>query len=146
MSKLKSALELASQGFYVFPLEIGGKKPVFKRWPQVATRETHQIEYWWMDNPEANIGIYTGKFASGQALLVVDIDNKGNKKGDEVILKLEMEEGREFTPTMEVVTPSGGRHLIYVVDIAVKQGVNVLGDGIDIRSSGGYIVGPGSEI
>ncbi len=37
-------------------------------------------------------------------------------------------------------------HILYRVPAAVKQGVNVLADGIDIRSKGGYIVGPGSAL
>jgi len=43
-------------------------------------------------------------------------------------------------------TPTGGYHLFYRAKKAVKQGAHVLGPGIDTRSLGGYVVGPGSQL
>lgn len=147
MSLLESALKLASKHFYVFPLAPNTKdQPLFKGWQELATHDENQIREWWTKWPNANIGIYTGKFNGGhEALLVIDVDNKGDKKGDETLLKLELE-GFEFPTTAMQITPTGGKHLIYRVKEAVKQGVNVLGPGLDIRSKGGYIVGAGSFI
>lgn len=144
MARLNEALALADRGFYVFPCEVGGKLPVIKDWPNRATRDVATITKWF-DDSDYNIGISTSHFQEGKALVVVDVDNKKGKSGDTEIFNLEMQ-GFELPVTFEQSTPSGGRHIIYVADIACKQGVNVLGPGIDIRSRGGFIVGPGSTI
>lgn len=49
-------------------------------------------------------------------------------------------------PTVTVLTPSGGRHLWLTgpADAAVPNSAGRLAPGIDIRGSGGYLVGPGS--
>ena len=144
MPMLDNALELAQRGFFVFPVQSGAKEPAVKDWPNAATTDLVHIRKWFAGT-DRNVGIATGKFGDGQALVVIDIDNKDGKSGDESLLMLELE-GHDFPPTMEQSTPSGGGHLIYVVDRPLKQGVNVLGPGLDVRSRGGYIVGPGSQI
>lgn len=150
MSYLNQALKLAEKGFHVFPLNPNSKLPAIEDFPNVASREESRIRSWWTDpvmeiEQPYNIGISTTKFADNKSLCVVDVDNKGNKKGDETILSLEME-GRAFPTTFTQKTPTGGKHLVYVTKAPVKQGVDVLGRGLDIRSRGGYIVASGSTI
>ena len=144
MNMLDHALRLAAKGFHVFPCEVNGKKPVIMDFPNVATRDAAQIKRWF-DGQHYNIGISTSRFRDSEALVVIDIDNKNGKSGDASILSLEME-GLDLPASMEQSTPSGGRHIIYSVGSACKQGVSVLGPGLDIRSRGGYILGPGSVI
>ena len=144
MTTLSHALALASKGFHVFPCEENGKLPVIKDFPNRATRDADQITKWF-DGTNRNIGISTTRFGDDQALCVVDVDVKGDKHGDQTILQLELA-GNEFPVTLEQSTPSGGRHMVYTTPDALRQGVAVLGDGVDIRSRGGYIVGPGSTI
>lgn len=144
MSQLERALALAREGFHVFPCEANGKLPIIKDYPNRATRDPEQIRKWFA-GLDRNIGISTSRFADDKALVVVDVDNKSEKNGDAQILALELE-GYELPPSLEQATPSGGRHIIYTTDRPLKQGVNVLGTGLDIRSRGGYIVGPGSTI
>ena len=144
MSRLNEALELAGRGFYVFPCIPNGKTPAIKDFPSRATRDTGQITSWFASN-DFNIGVSTSSFGAKEALIVVDVDNKNGKDGDAQVLSLELE-GFELPKSFEQSTPTGGRHIIYVTPEACKQGVNVLGDGLDIRSRGGYIVGPGSTI
>lgn len=143
VTKLEHALKLAELGFWVFPIVNGKKKPMHKGWQELATRKEKAIRYWF-GGGDCNIGIYTGKFGDGEALLVVDVDNKGEKRGDSELLRLELE-GFDLPETYTHRTPSGGRHLVYRVERPVKQGANVLGHGLDIRSRGGYIVGAGSR-
>lgn len=144
MNLLESAWGLAQEGFHVFPISPGQKAPpLFTGWIEKATRDPEQIKAWWERNPTANIGISTSKFGDDEALLVVDVDNKNGKKGDDELLRLELE-GKEFPDTFIQRTPTGGRHLVYRVREPVRQGANVLGPGIDVRSRGGYIVGAGS--
>lgn len=144
MSKLEAALSLAHRGFHVFPCEANSKIPLIKDFPNRATRDEDQIHKWFAGN-DCNIGISTSKFGDDLALCVIDIDTKGNKDGYAQILELELE-GYEFPASIEQETPSGGRHIIYTTEHPLKQGVNVLGAGLDIRSRGGYIVGEGSQI
>lgn len=146
----EAALSLAAKGYYVFPLQPGSKLPAIDDFPNRATRDPEQIKKFWLDPVLGfvqpwNVGISTTRYNGTQALVVVDVDNKGNKKGDDEILKLELS-GYEFIETATQVTPTGGIHLVYWSKAAVKQGQSVLGPGLDIRSKGGYIVGEGSII
>ena len=144
-NKLECALALAAAGFHVFPLAPDTKnKPLITDYPNKASRDPEQIRKWGAQWPAANVAISTTRYGAG-GLLVVDVDNKGDKDGDSATLALELD-GREFPPTMVQHTPTGGRHVIYTVPKAVKQGVDVLGPGLDIRSHGGYIVGAGSVV
>jgi hypothetical protein len=150
MSFLAQALALAEQGFYVFPLRQNSKLPAIDDFPNRATRDPEQIKKWWLDpvlNLEQgyNIGVSTTRYNGSQALVVVDVDNKGLKSGSDELLKLELS-GFDFNRTVTAVTPTGGLHLVYRAKEAVKQGASVLAPGLDIRSKGGYIVGQGSVI
>lgn len=144
MKKIDHALALAEKGFHVFPCEVNGKLPVIKDFPNQATRDPERIKAWW-DGRDYNIGISTTRFGDDKALVVVDVDVKNGKNGYETILGLEFE-GRELPPSYEQSTPTGGKHIVYVSDDPCKQGTDVLGKGLDIRSRGGYILGAGSVI
>ena len=73
------------------------------------------------------------------------MDNKRGKKGDQTIDRLESQ-GFVLPSTLTVDTPTGGRHLYYSVNKAIRNAVNALGDGVDTRSFRGLVVGPGSTI
>lgn len=137
MSSLENAISLATMGFRIFPLGINSKKPILEDFPNVATTDKETITKWWVR--PYNVGIST------ENLIVIDVDNKKGKNGSETLLKLELD-GKEFPKTFTQTTVNGGEHLIYKCKNPVKQGVDVLGNGLDIRSKGGYIVGPGSVI
>lgn len=146
MTKLDHALALAAQGFHIFPLAPGAKAPpLIKNFPTAASRDEDEIREWWTEWPTANIGISTSRFGDDEALLVVDVDKKGGKDGNTELLRLELD-GWELPETYEQITPTGGRHLVFSVGTSVRQGVDCLGPGLDIRSSGGYVVGRGSCI
>lgn len=143
--QLADALDLAAQGFHLFPVKQMSKLPTIGSWPTLASRDPTTLGKWSRKYPGCNFGIFTGAYGDGQALLVVDVDKKADKDGYKTLLQLELD-GREFPPTLEFATPTGGRHLVYTVEAPVKQGVDVLGSGLDIRSHGGYIVAPGSVV
>lgn len=152
MNFFEQAKRLADMGFHVFPLVANRKIPTgfMAGYPERATRDHKQIEEWWLDPvlelvQPYNIGISTTHYADGEALVVVDVDNKDPKCGDATLLDLELE-GKHFPHTYFQVTPTGGRHLLYRVPKALKQGVDVLGEGLDTRSRGGYIVAAGSLV
>ncbi|MBI3043232.1 MAG: bifunctional DNA primase/polymerase [Betaproteobacteria bacterium] len=149
MSKVDCAVALARRGFHIFPVAPDVKTPAVTGWQEWATRDKNKIRARWkLDrdaSPDANIGIATGKFGENQALIVLDIDTKAGKQGAESIKKLAAD-GYPLPATFTVITASGGWHKYYTAPQPVKQGVNVIGPGVDIRSNGGYVVGPGSTI
>jgi hypothetical protein len=136
MPKLLSALKLGKAGLRVLPVRPDSKSPAFKGWPEDATTDRAQIERWWGEEPEFNIGICT------TGMLVVDIDvAKGG-----LASWLELTEFLEVPPTFTVKTWSGGYHLYF----SLKEGQEVrnseseLADWIDIRGHHGQALGPGS--
>lgn len=141
MSFMDRARPLQALGFRTFPLLPGKKTPAIEGWQL----NNYSVETIYEGIPEnCNVGVYTGYYPGG-SLVVVDIDNKGNKNGDETILNLALE-GFVLPETYTVLTPTGGRHLYYRVDKPLRNSVGRLGPGIDTRSGGGYVVGAGSVV
>ena len=128
---MQAALRLARMGFRVFPLIPGDKKPAVRRFPIVATTDAEQITRWWTERPDYNIGISTTGF------VVADIDTK---KGPHALYNF-YTLGGHFN-TITVRTATGGYHVDYAGPDS-RLAVDVV-PGIDIRSHGGFVVGPGS--
>jgi putative DNA primase/helicase len=130
-------------GLKIFPCEPNGKKPITTNGYKDATTNPNQIDEWWGNHPDANIGLVTGKDAN---LVVVDVDVKDNAGGMESLEQLESECGQ--FDTLMVHSPSGGRHYYF----KYPQGGQSIGcrtnlrPGIDIRANGGYIIAAGSII
>jgi hypothetical protein len=154
VNMLIHAKAYAGEGLPVFPLhhpiENGacscrnptcdkvGKHPMTAHGLKDATTDRISIERWWSADPLANIGIPTG-LASG--FIVLDVDDRHN--GTESLRMLEQKIGP--MPTTLISRTGDGRHLLYrCLGYALKNGVAVLGPGIDIRGDGGYIVVPPS--
>ena len=138
---LDAAIEYASRGMAVFPVEPNGKAPVTKHGVHEATTDFNIIKKWWRKYPNANIGIACGQVSGG--LLVVDLDEKPNGiSGGDTLRKWERENG-DLPETVRAITGSGGYHIYYRVGSKEKNRVNIL-EGIDIRSDGGYVVAPPS--
>ncbi len=151
-NKLEQALELAEQGFYVFPLKKNGKTPAHEGWQQEATFNADEVTALFDNSKDYNIGIFTGhyfKFAghvsADVALVVVDVDTKDGKQGTQTMIEHDVL-GNDFPPTLEFETASGGRHLVYFYDFPLSGGANKLGLHVDVKSYGGYIVGAGSTV
>jgi hypothetical protein len=78
--------------------------------------------------------------ASGVDVLDVDVQHGGMG----TLQRLEHEHGK-LPPTVEVLTPQGGRHLhLRHVGRALKSGAGDLGPGLDTRGAGGYALLPPS--
>jgi hypothetical protein len=133
---LEAALDLASRGFRVFPLIPNDWRPAIKNWVEAATVSDEQIRVWSSRWPQANVGV-----ATGQGLVVVDIDNKEGKNGSASFADLGVL--IEALDTFTVATPSGGRH-VYYSGPDIPNSAGRLGSGLDVRGAGGYVVGPGS--
>ena len=142
ISHLEVALTYGRRGWHVFPVKRGNKIPLVKDWPNRATTTEETIHEWWEKEPQANIGIITGKLSG---LVVIDIDP--HKGGNDSFEELERQHGR-FPKTVEVLTGSGGRHLYFQYPgkaIVIQNNVSSkLGPGLDVRGEGGYVVAPPS--
>lgn len=143
-SRLEHALRLAADGFYIFPLKPNAKTPAHKGWQAEATRDEMTIRGWF-GSGNYNVGIFTGKFGDdGGALVVVDVDTKKEKDGRAALLKLELE-GFDLPDTRVHTTPTGGKHLLFKHSTGTKNRAGLL-PGLDVRSLGGFVVGPGSTV
>jgi hypothetical protein len=138
--KLDAALALAARGFHVIPIAADAKfPPLMKDWPGWATSTDGLIADAWERNPDANIGIHCAGMA------VIDVDPR--KGGDDSFAVLDTI--YELPATLTTRTPSGGRHLFYALPDGhpgVPNSVGTLAPGLDVRSTGGYVVAPGSEV
>lgn len=142
MTKLEYATKLAKMGFKVFPLRENDKRPLFKGSAQTqGTTDLNQIRDIWTQHPNANIGI-----ATGNGLTVIDVDTitAHGVDGENSMLEYQVNEGF-INETLEVTTPTGGKHYYYLTDNEYSNKASIL-PGVDVRGLGGYVVGPGSTI
>lgn len=154
---LEAATDYINRGWWVFPLHSVnkdgsctcgqlncsdvGKHPRVQRGLKEASRDLAKIEEWFGDNaPLSNIGLVTGE-ASG--ITVLDIDIGDGKFGAESWAEAIKDHGEPITLTSQ--TGSGGMHVIFQYNSALKTASNVLGKGVDCRNDGGYIVAPPSR-
>jgi putative DNA primase/helicase len=137
MPMLDYALAYARQKFQVFPLLPDGKTPLTAHGFHDATTDETQIEAWWTQWSEANVGIATGKASN---ILVVDVDRHG-ADGTEALQTLKL------PPTCVVKTPRNGYHFIFRYPETGEIG-RVIGalPGIDLLGDNGYVVACGSRV
>lgn len=145
MDFLEAAFDLCSFGWAVFPCAPGKKEPAIPkreggRGCLDATDDEEKICDWAAKYPRANVGIACG---DRSGLLVVDID--AGHGGVESVTDLRAR-GLKFPPTVSVRTPSGGWHLYYAYDRNPKNSKSLLAKGIDVRTTGGYVVAPPSKL
>ena len=144
---LNDVLRLARRGWYIFPVEPGGKKPLCK-WRDASaqaegiarlefTRHAHGGEF-------PNIGLDCGK----SGLVVIDLDRHADgPDGLAAWELLKTEHGIDDSGALVAETPSGGRHLIFADPTGgkIRNSAGKLAPGVDVRASGGYIVAPPSR-
>jgi Bifunctional DNA primase/polymerase, N-terminal/Primase C terminal 1 (PriCT-1) len=134
---LKAALAWARNGKPVFPCRPGGKDPLTKRGHIDATTDPRKIHMWWKRWPNANIAVPTG---GRSGVLVVDVDHPASLDALEA-------KHDKFSETRTHSTGSGGMHLIfaYPEDSDIRNSAGKLGEGLDVRGEGGYIIVPPSR-
>jgi hypothetical protein len=98
------ALDAASHGLLVFPIEPQSKKPYVKDWKRLATSDPEKVKQrrkrWWADCPDANLAI-----ATGNGFGVLDIDPRHG--GGISLAQFEAEYG-PLPSTATVRTGGGG--------------------------------------
>ena len=146
------ALSLAEKGYPVFPLHTPdqqgrcscraavdcrspGKHPRTPQGIKDATTDPEKIRSWWEKWPQANIGMAMGEVSG---LVAIDIDPRHG--GDASLCQL-VEQFEDLPGTLRAKTGGGGHHLLYAYPgVSFKNSSSLLGEGIDVKTDGGYIV------
>jgi len=153
---LTAVLDLLHRGFYIFPLHNPtkdgcscskpgcssvGKHPHVLNWTRKASNDPAIIKSWWSLWSQANVGVATGEKSS---VIVLDIDDKHAESGSKSLRKLEEKYGH--LPSTLTATTGNGKHIYFQhPGIPIKNSAGKLGDGLDIRGDGGYVVCPPSK-
>ena len=152
---LSWALHYASRGLAVFPVQFVrdngacscgdltcgtiGKHPMTHDGFLSATTDPERVQYFFLGEVDANIGIRTGA-ASG--IVVVDIDPRhgGQDSFDEFVAK------HGLPPATPMVkTGSGGLHIYFRHPGGHVGNRRDMLPGIDVRGDGGYVLAPWSN-
>jgi hypothetical protein len=152
---LAAALDYALAGLLVLPLhaapggvcscgkpdcDSAGKHPRNSNGLTGASSDVAVVSEWWRRWPDANVGIRTGH-ESG--IVVLDVDPRHGGIGSLETLKRK----HGGIPTgPQVLTGSGGQHLYFAFpENGIRNSAGKLGDGLDVRGDGGYVVVPPSR-
>lgn len=132
---LAAALAYVTADLPVLPLD--GKVPRNHGGLTNASTDPAVVAEWWRRWPDANVGIRTG---AESGLIVLDVDVPA---GTKALAELERKHGKLITA--RVLTGSGGwHHYFRHPDRPVRNSAGSLGDGLDLRGDGGYVVAPPS--
>lgn len=162
--KLKAAIGYLEQGFSVIPVHYvlpdgscscsagaachsPGKHPAAPSWKTFQNKRPDRgtLELWFDGRfRESNVGIITGTVSGN--IFVVDVDVGEGKDGEDTLHDLQMQND-DLPDTMTAITGSGGRHFFYraPAGVKVKTGTNTLGNGVDTRGEGGFVVAAPSK-
>jgi putative DNA primase/helicase len=144
---LDAALRYAARDICVLPLyeikdglcacgvegcKSPGKHPRNDNGLTGASKDEAQIRNWWQRWPSANIGL-----ATGDQFWVLDIDPRHG--GNDSVMEMVHQHGC-MPETVMVDTGGGGRHYYFQVNgVPIGNATGIL-PGVDIKSSGGYVV------
>jgi hypothetical protein len=142
MNTLTSALAVAAQGFPVFPVRLCReaclkcdicKAPASPHGFQDASTDAEQIQELWSKHPGKLVGVPTGKTSGFD---VLDLDSAKQPEA----VPWWMSNRQRIPHTRIHQTGSGGLHIIFKHNELARTGNNRLGQGIDVKANGGYIV------
>jgi hypothetical protein len=139
MSELRDAALYYARwrGWAVFPVRPRAKEPLVAGAYKAATAELDQVEAWWTQYPDANIGLATGE-RSG--VWVLDIDGP---EGEASLDQLEAEHGT--LPVTWRVSSGKGHHLYWECPAGQDPGRRIgVRRGLDVIGGSGYLVLPPS--
>ena len=137
---LHQALIYASRGWPVFPCQPGQKIPATWHGYRDATTDPDRIAAWFSLLPRWNLAIATG--APGPDVL--DVDQHGKAGNGFAALERLRRAGLLDGASACVRTPRGGLH-IYFAGTSQHNG-HLVGQHVDFRSAGGYILAPPSRV
>ena len=143
-ANLTAALALVAAGVKIFPAGAD-KRPLFKRWQEIATTDRDVISGWWRGVPYALPAIACGV----NGLLVIDLDRHGNgSDGVSAFNALVAHHGGLPPDVPMVKTPNNGLHLYFRQPSGepLGNGRGGLPAGCDVRGVGGFVIGPGAVL
>jgi hypothetical protein len=128
---LRAALDLAALGLPSFSC-LADKRPATPHGFKDATADPSRLQSLWSQHPGELVGVPTG---SGSGFDVLDLDAKHAEA------KAWWKENcRRFPQTRKHRTRSGGLHLLFKHDDAMRCSAGKIALGVDTRSDGGYVV------
>ncbi len=143
-TRLELAIWMAAKGFDVFTVKPGLKTPLHgNSWYARCTRDPAVIADRFEKTEDANFGIYPG-----EDHVVLDLDMGPSKNGIGIFDAICQENGLDGfldLNTFTVATPNNGYHLYFKAPYPCGI-ANEFPDGIDVRGTNGYVVGPGSKL
>lgn len=134
MTFLERALSYAAKGWPVFPLKPKSKEPATEHGFKNASLDEAQIERWWTQSPDCNIGFTPAE----TDLFVVDIDPRD---GGHLQWEWFLDENEQPPDTIEQWSGSNGRHLVFRHPAGMKFKKDWL-PGIQIIKLGYIVVAP----
>jgi Bifunctional DNA primase/polymerase, N-terminal/Primase C terminal 1 (PriCT-1) len=157
MNMLDAALDYAARGLPVLPVypiierrgrfackcqhtircERPGKHPMTLHGLKDATTDAKEVRRRWYCAPDANVGI-----ACSAQCCALDVDPRHG--GDATLAALVHQHG-PLPVTWTANTGGGGLHYFFRSATEIRNSVERLGDGLDIRGTGGYVVAPPSR-
>jgi len=137
-SALSAALAFAEQGYAVFPCVYGKKTPATRNGYLGASSDPALIREMF-DGNDFNIGIATGK----SGLVVLDADGVAGIASYDALKR-----NGDLPETFTVRTRSGGHHYYFSAPagISIRCSASRLGDKLDVRAEGGYVIAPPSWV
>lgn len=148
-----AAIAAARRGWSVFPCLPDSKRPAVP-WTTRAVSDAEIVARCW-PSPRHNVGVACGP----SGLVVLDLDTPahggelppawrrpGVTEGADVLAVLLDQHGDGWPDTYSVRTPTNGTHLYFLAPPGpeVRNSAGRLGPMIDVRATGGYVVGAGS--
>jgi hypothetical protein len=139
---MDAALAVASQGFPVFPVRLCPdacmrcricKAPATPNGFHDATSDADLVRELWREHPGQLIGVPTGRVSN------VDVLDLDSAKHPEAVVWW-MSNRRRIPQTRTHQTGSGGLHIFFKHNELARTGNGRLGEGIDIKATGGYVV------
>lgn len=127
MKPLLHALELATQGRAVVPIDRHSKRPIFKNWQHLATKDPETLRDWFTNAhliPAVLCGIPSG-------VMVLDVEAKNGG------LEWLVQHRPHLPETEEYETRSGGRHLVFTCGNGQRTvPLGRIHPGVELRSAG----------
>jgi hypothetical protein len=145
MKFLDAAFYLVPFGWKIFPILPGAKIPAIAKRDGGngcldATDNEEVISVWTRRFPRANIAVACGVPSQ---IIVVDFDPRNGS--DESVARLAAKK-QAFPATVQAKTGNGGTHLYYAFEPELKNSKSTLAKGIDVKTTGGYVLCPWSVL
>lgn len=138
----KAACDYCDLGWSILPLQARSKVPVAGSGVSQACDDWEDACFFWMNNPDCNVGVATGAASGGIVVVDVDQNEEKGKYGADSLFDWEQANGK-LPETVCADSGSGGKHYYFRTPtrLTCKQSPTLC---IDVKGEGGYVVAPPS--